>query len=185
MSGTIGGSICHADPVADYPGVLVALDAEIEAASVGGRRWIRADEFFVDFLTTSLRAGELVTRVRFAAPPPTAVGVYEKFARADGDFATVSVAVMLAMEGGVCIGIGLALGSCGPTPVRSRDAERNLLGTTLSDEAIAEACAVFDGIARPMDDVRGSAAYRRMLIPRLVRRAVLRAAGRRAGPNGG
>ena len=173
--GTIGGSICHADPMADYPGVLVALDAEIEIASRDGRRRIGADEFFVDFLTTALEPGELVVGIHLPAAAAGSVGVYEKFVRADGDFATVSVALMMAMDGARCRAIGLALGSCGSTPVRSRQAETLLRGSELTQEILTKGCRLLDQMAQPMDDVRGSAAYRRALIPRLVSRAVERA----------
>ncbi len=173
--GTIGGSICHADPMADYPGALAALGAEIEIASRDGRRRIGAGEFFVDFLTTALEPGELVARIHLPPAPTGSIGVYEKFARAEGDFATLSVALMVAMEGARCRAIGLALGSCGSTPVRSRQAESVLRGSVLSRDILAEACRLLDRAARPMDDVRGSAAYRRALIPRLVSRAVERA----------
>lgn len=173
--GTIGGSICHADPMADYPGALAALGAEIEIASREGRRRVGTDDFFLDFLTTAVEPGELVVRVHLPPAPAGSVGVYEKFARADGDFAILSVALMVAMEGGRCCAIALALGSCGPTPVRSREAESVLRGSDLSPDYLAEACRLLDRAAQPMDDVRGSAAYRRALIPRLASRAVERA----------
>lgn len=173
--GTIGGSICHADPMADYPGVLSALDAEMEIASRNGGRRVGAEEFFVDFLTTALEPGELLVRIHLPAAPAGSVGVYEKFARADGDFATVSVALMLAMDGPRCRAVSLALGSCGATPLRSRQAESLLRGSELTRDILAEGCRLLDRMAQPMDDVRGSAAYRRSLIPRLVGRAVARA----------
>jgi aerobic carbon-monoxide dehydrogenase medium subunit len=154
--GTMGGSLCHADPNADYPAAVVAADAEIEIAGPEGRRHVPAAKFFLDYLTTVLEPGELVIAVRVPSPPSGAVGVYEKFARVDGDYATVSVALVLAMNGGRCSHIGLALGACGPTPVRAEEAEAALKGNELADSDLEKACAILVEACDPMDDVRGS-----------------------------
>ena len=121
--GTIGGSICHADPAADYPAVLVAAEATITALSVRGER-SSAREFFVNFLTTALAEDELVTAIHFP-PAKSMVGVYEKFARTDGDFDSLR-GLMITVEGERCTKIRLALGSCGPTPIRVPEAEARL-----------------------------------------------------------
>ncbi len=173
--GTIGGAIAHADPSADYPAALVAANATVEAFGPGGRRDIGAEDFFVDFLETSLAPGELVSAVRLPASPAGATSAYEKFARVDGDFATVSVAVVVAMDGGACSHIRVALGSAGPTPVRAEAADAALAGTALDDAAIAAAATILVAASDPLDDVRGSAEYRLMLIPELLKRAVRRA----------
>ncbi len=173
--GTMGGSICHGDSAADYPAALVAADATIRIAGPGGLRDLRADGFFVDDLETDLDPGELVTEIHVPAGPAGAVGVYEKHARVDGDFATVSVAVVAALEGEICRYIALALGSCGPAPVRVAAAEQRLTGSTLSDPDILAACGALLEASDPLDDFRGSAEYRKQLIPVLVRRALKRA----------
>ncbi len=170
--GTIGGSICHGDPAADYPSALVAADAEIDIVGPAGERTLPAAEFFVEFLTTALAPGELVTRVRLPASAEGSAGHYEKFARVDGDFATVSVAAVLAMPGGTCRHARIALGGCGPVPVRSAEADAALTGSALDEEAIHRAAALLVEASDPIDDVRGTAEYRRLLIPRLVRRAL-------------
>jgi aerobic carbon-monoxide dehydrogenase medium subunit len=173
--GTLGGSLCHADPNSDYPAAVTAAEAEIEVAGAQGRRWVSAGDFFVDFLTSALEPGELVTRVRLPKAPRGSVGVYEKFARVDGDYATVSVALMLSLSGEVCESVSLALGSCGATPVRSPEAEARLRGSRLDADALQAACGHLLERCSPIDDVRGSAEYRRMLVPRLVGRAFARA----------
>ncbi|MEQ9813432.1 MAG: xanthine dehydrogenase family protein subunit M, partial [Azospirillaceae bacterium] len=175
--GTMGGSICHADPAADYPGVLVALDAEVQIASAAGRRSLPAGAFFVDFLATALEPGEMVTAIRFPGSAAAAgeQGVYEKFTRVDGDYATVSVACVLGMAEGRCRSAAIALGSCDVRPVRSAEAEACLAGSCLEDAALAEAGRLRAGAADPQTDTRGSADYRRRLIPGLVARAVSRA----------
>ncbi len=173
--GTIGGAIAHADPAADYPAALVAAGATIEAFGPGGTRDIGADEFFVDFLETSLELGELVSAVRLPASPQGATSAYEKFARVDGDFATLSVAVVMTMDGGTCSHLRVALGSAGPTPVHAVSAEDALVVTALDDDAISAAAAILIEASDPLDDVRGSSEYRMMLVPELLRRAIARA----------
>jgi carbon-monoxide dehydrogenase medium subunit len=179
--GTMGGSISHADSAADYPAALVAADAAIEIAGAGGRRSIAAGDFFVDYLQTALEPGELVTAIRLPPAAKGAVSAYQKFARVEGDFATVSAAVVLAMDGGACKGIRIAVGACAPTPVRVPEAEAGLVGGALDDKALATACRTLADACDPVDDFRGSADYRRMLVPVLVRRAVAAARKRLEG----
>jgi len=170
--GTMGGSISHADPAADYPAALVAANATIETFGPGGTRDIRADDFFVDFLETSLERGELVCAVRLPPSSHGATSAYEKFARVDGDFATLSVAVVMGMGTNVCSYIRVTLGSAGPTPVRADAADAALFGTKLDDDAVSAAAAILIEASDPLDDVRGSAEYRMMLVPELLRRAI-------------
>ena len=179
--GTIGGSIGHGDPQADYPGALAALDAAIEIEGPGGARTLAAGDFFVDYLETALEPGELITAVALPASPPGAFGAYEKFARVEGDFATVSVAAVVAMEGGRCGHVRVALGSCGPVPVRAEAAEARLAGSALDDADIAAAAAILRDASDPVDDVRGSGEYRMMLVEPLLARALRAAAARGEG----
>ncbi len=173
--GTMGGAICHADPNSDYPAAIVAAEAEVEIFGPKGTRTVPAAAFFEGFMSTVLQPGELVTRIKLSPPPQGAVGVYEKFARVDGDYATVSVALMLKRDGGTCSFARIALGACAMTPVRMRAAEEALEGSALGPEAIERAAALLVEACDPVDDVRGSAAYRLELVPRLLRRAVEKA----------
>ncbi len=173
--GTIGGSIGHGDPAADYPGALVALDASIEVAGPEGERTIAAEDFFVDYFEVALEPGELITAVTLPPSPLGASGGYEKFARVEGDFATVSVAAVLAMDSDRCGAIRIAVGSCGPTPVRVAAAENRLNGSTLDEAAIEEAAATIAEGCDPVDDMRGSGEYRMMLIAPLLARAIAKA----------
>jgi carbon-monoxide dehydrogenase medium subunit len=164
--GTIGGSISFADPGLDYPPALVAADAVVEIASPAGRRSVPARDFFVDWYATALEPGELVTAVVLPKPAP-GVGRYVKHARVSGDYATASVAACLDRQGRCRV----AVGACGPAPLA--DAEVNaLLSNDRSDAALAEAGRRLVALSDPLDDVRGSAEYRRLLIPRLLARAV-------------
>lgn len=170
--GTIGGAVAHGDPASDYPAALVAADAAIEIASKDGPRKVPAAEFFVDHLTTALEPGEIVSGIVVPAAPAGARGHFLKFARVDGDYATLSVAAMLALKGGAVAHIAVALGAAGPTPVRDREAEKALVGKPLTKEGVAALGAALAAMSDPVDDVRGSSAYRRGLIPALVARAL-------------
>src|SRR5688572_12673015 len=124
--GTIGGAVAHGDPNADYPAALVASDAAIEISSRAGWRSVAAGDFFLDYLTTALEPGEIVSAVIVPAPAPGARGGYLKFARVDGDYATLSVAALLSVKNGACERVAVALGAAGPVPVRDREAEAKL-----------------------------------------------------------
>ena len=162
--GTMGGSISFADPAADYPPALVAADAEIEIARVGSSHSLPARDFFRDWYTTSLEPGEIVTAIRLPAPGPGA-SLYRKHARVSGDFAIASIALALT---GDERGVRIAIGGCGPVPLRLDAAEQALAGRLADPSAIAAAAALLVDAADPVDDVRGSANYRRRLIPRLL-----------------
>jgi carbon-monoxide dehydrogenase medium subunit len=167
--GTIGGSISFADPGLDYPPAIVAAGAEVELAGPERRRTVAARDFFVDWYTTALEPGEIVTAVLL--PKPSAGGAaYVKHARVSGDYATVAAAVCLEASGA----LRAAIGACGPTPLRDDEADA-LLSRDRSDAAMARAAALLEARADPLDDVRGSAEYRRLLIPRLLLRAVRQA----------
>lgn len=168
--GTIGGAIGLADPSLDYPPALVAADATIEIAAAGGTRRVRAAEFFVDWYETALAAGEMVTAVELPAPQPGA-GLHLKLARVAGDYATVSVALSAARAAGG-LRVRAAIGSCGPRPLRSDEADALLSGAP-DAAAIAAAGRALQALADPIDDVRGSAQYRRALIPRMLDRAMM------------
>lgn len=170
--GTMGGSICHADPAADYPTALIAANAEIEIAGVTGSRRVPADGFFLDFFTTVVEPGELVTAIHLPAPPQGARATYRKVARTDGDFATASVAAVLVWDGARCGFARLAIGGCGPTPVHLADVDALLAGSALDEAIIEEAGQRLARACDPVSDFRGSADYRRLLVPRLVREAV-------------
>ncbi|MCW5770665.1 MAG: xanthine dehydrogenase family protein subunit M [Rhodospirillaceae bacterium] len=173
--GTIGGSVAHADPSSDYPAALVAADAEIVCLGRGGERRVPARDFFVDFFETALLPGEIVRAVVLPPAPAGACAIYDKLARVEGDYATVSVAVVMAMEGEVCRHARLAAGACGPVPVRSDEAEALLVGATIDDAVADRAAAAMGEAADPVDDVRGSAGYRRRAMVRMMKRAILAA----------
>ena len=171
--GTIGGSIAFADPAADYPPALVAANAEIEIANAAGRRRVAAQDFFVDWYTTACGPGELVAGV-YLPPPRPGIGLYKKLARVSGDFAIASVALSVAKDAkGVAVRV--AIGGCGPRPIRA-DAADAMLSAKFGDDAAATAAGeMLAAASDPVDDVRASADYRRLVIPRLLAAAVAEA----------
>lgn len=165
--GTIGGSVALSDPGADYPAALVALHADIELRKVGETRMVPAREFFIDWYTTAREADELVTGILLPAAH-TGTGFYRKLSRVSGDFAIVSIAICLSKDGAV----SAAVGGAGPGPVFSQEADAVLSADLGRDDAVEEAGRRLADLADPADDVRASADYRRLVIPRLLAQAV-------------
>ncbi len=176
---TVGGNLAHADPAQDPPPALIAFGATVTVAGPGGaRRDIAVDELFVDHLTTSLVEGEIIVGVRI---PPVAAGTratYLKFLpRSQDDYATVSVAATLRLDGdGRVASARVALGAVGPTPVRARAVEDAITGQRPSSALFADAAALVRDAIAPLDDARGSAAYKRDMALVWTRRALERVA---------
>jgi aerobic carbon-monoxide dehydrogenase medium subunit len=162
---TLGGNLAHADPAQDPPVTLLALDGVAVAGSRFGERRIPLDGFFADIFETSLEPGELLLRVELPALPAGAHATYKKFLPATfDDYATVSVAVVVAADdAGACTHARIALGGAGPVPMRAHEAERSLIGRPLDDAAIREAAALAAAATDPIDDLRGSAEYKRAM----------------------
>ena len=173
--GTMGGSISFADPAADYLPALAAADAGVEIAGPAGRRLLPIADFVTDWYATALLPGELVAAILVPPAPPSSVGLYEKLDRTAGDFAIASVALVLALDGEVCRAVRIAIGGCGPAPVRLAEAEAALLGAPLTPERIAAAGRTLAAACDPVDDVRASADYRRAVVPRLLAKTIGRA----------
>ena len=179
--GTVGGSLAHADPSAEYPALALALDAELVARSASGERVIPARDFFVDLFTTALAPGELLTAVRIPVPPPGTGWSIQEIARRHGDFALAGATVLLRKASdGTCEHAAIALFGVATRPLRASAAEQALAGRPLTSEAIREAASLAAGaIDEPLSDVHGSAAYRRRMAEVVARRA-LEEASRRA-----
>jgi CO/xanthine dehydrogenase FAD-binding subunit len=175
--GTIGGSIAHADPSAEYPAVLTALEGEVVARGPNGERVVKAKDLFRTYLTTSLAPEEILVEVRIPAMPAGAGYALEEFARRHGDFAIVGVAALIVREGRRCRQARLATAGTGPVPVRLRAAEEILERDGLSDSAIEAAARRASELVSPDSDIHASAEYRRHLTGVLTKRALRRAMG--------
>jgi carbon-monoxide dehydrogenase medium subunit len=161
--GTVAGSLAHADPQGDWGSVMLAVRGEVVARSAEGERTIPIDELFQGPFTTSLQPNELVTEVRVPSPS-RAGGTYLKLERKVGDFATVGVAVHVAMSNGTVEQAGIALTGVGPTNIRAAEAEEALTAQALDDEAIDEAARLAAAAAQPRTDLRGTEEYKRNVV---------------------
>jgi carbon-monoxide dehydrogenase medium subunit len=174
--GTIGGSIVHADPAAEYPAVLVALDAELTLARRGGERRIGASDFFQTYLTTDIAPDELLTAIRIPDLPPRTSVAFLELARRHGDFAIVACAAALTIDAeGVITRARIALGGVGPTPLRARGAEAVLTGQRPAKALLAAAGQSAASETDPPDDLHASADYRREMSAVFTRRTLARA----------
>ena len=190
--GTIGGSLAHADPSAELPAVMLALDASLVAAGPSGRRDIAAVDFFIMYYTTALEPGELVVEVRVPVAAPTGYGwSFEEVARRHGDFALAGVACALTVDSaGRVAECGLGLTGVGMTPVRAGGAEGLVCGRSGGPVVWAAAGDAVRNAVEPESDVHATAEYRRQLAGVLTHRALARAyeracGGRAVAPKGG
>lgn len=179
--GTIGGSLAHADPAADYPATVLAADAEIKALSTRGERWIKAEDFFVDLFTTALEPDELITEIRVPALPGKTGSAYLKFEQLASGFALCGVAVRVTMDGGVVQDIRVGITGVAPKAYRAKGVEDALKGKTpdaaTMDQAVQRAT---DGIT-PLNDIHASSDYRAHLARVLTKRALQKAIKRTQG----
>lgn len=175
--GTVGGSIAHADPAAELPVALAALDGAVLARSRRGERTIPWNELFVTHLTTSLEPDELLVEIIVPPLAPHTTTAFVEYARRHGDFALGGAAVTLSVDGaGVCGRATIALLAAAPTPLRAIEAEAALRGAKIDAETAREAATVAVQDINPTGDIHGSSAYRRRLIEAMIRRAILAAA---------
>jgi CO/xanthine dehydrogenase FAD-binding subunit len=176
--GTIGGSLSHADPAAEYPAVATALEAELVLQNASSTRHLRAEEFFVTYLTTALAPDEIVVEVRFPWSVPMSGWAFEEFTQRHGDFALAGVAAMLDANGEQCRLARLATAGVGPTPLRLHAVEHLLEQNGLTEQSIEAAAERAAELVEPDSDLHASADYRRHLVRVLTRRALRRAAKR-------
>lgn len=180
--GTIGGSLAHADPSAEYPAVLTAMDGTVVVRGPRGERVLGPSELFRSYLTTSLAPDEILVEARLPAPPAGAGFAFEEFSRRHGDFAIVGIAAMLADDGLRGVSARLAAAGTGPVPIRLRGAEEILEREGLTEAAIEAAAGRAAELVDPDSDLHASAAYRRHLARVLTARALRRAQARMERP---
>ncbi|MGH9265550.1 MAG: FAD binding domain-containing protein [Acidimicrobiales bacterium] len=181
--GTFVGSLCHADPQGDWGSVMLALEGSVVARSQsGGERVIPISEFLEGPFTASLRPDELAVEARVPDPGSEFAGTYLKLERKVGDFATVGVAVFLAMSGGTVTKAGIGLTGVGATNIKATAAEQALVGNTVSDSLIQEAARLAAEASDPRTDVRGTAEYKRDVVRVYVARGLRAAAATPAVP---
>ena len=177
--GTIGGSLAHADPTADLPTAITALNATIVVTSLKGSRPIPSRNFFRDYYTTALTEGEIIKEVRISIPPTDSGGAYLKLSKGHNDFALVAVAAQLSLDtGSVCRTANVVLGGVAATPIHANETEKSLLGRRLDDRVIDESATKASEELNPPSDFRASAEYRSRMVRILTKRAVSMALSR-------
>jgi carbon-monoxide dehydrogenase medium subunit len=179
--GTIGGSVAHADPAADFPVILTALNASFVLQSSSGKRTVPADDFFVDFFTTALAPNEVLTEIRVPLPPSGAGTAYAKLGHPASGYVVVSAGVLLIRESsGRCASARVAIGGLGSGPHRAAATEAALQGQPLTPEVIAAAAAKAVEGADPVEDTYASVDYKRHMATIYVRKAIEAAVQRSA-----
>jgi carbon-monoxide dehydrogenase medium subunit len=176
--GTVGGSMAHADPSAEMPGIALTCGAQLEIIGAGGRRVEAAADFFRGLLQTSLAPDEILTTVHLPAWPAARRWAFREFARRKGDFAMAGIALFYDLDEGRCAA-NVHIGAIGVAdrPVRLASAETVLNGKPVNESSIAAAVAAARAEIDPPSDIHAPAAYRRSLLGTLLERGLNQSIG--------
>ena len=179
---TVCGNLAHGDPANDHPATMLALGASLVAFGPTGEREIPVESFFTGLFTTALQPDEILKEIRVPAQAPSSGGAYLKLERKVGDYATAGVAVQITLnDAGVCRRAGIGLTNVGFSPLKAKKAEAFLAGKALDQSTIKQAAELAAEESQPIDDIRGSADYKRDLVRVLTTRALTRAFERAKG----
>jgi CO/xanthine dehydrogenase FAD-binding subunit len=171
--GTIGGSLVHADPAAEWPLVAVTLNAHLELRARNKQRTVAARDFFLGPLTTTIEADEMLCAIRFPLSSARTTWGFQELCRRPGDFAIAAAACQLTLDqNGVCSSAAVAVGGAHDTPLYLADCEKVLNGCRGEEEAITEAAETAARLVDPPSDVHGSSEFRRKMVRVLVVRAL-------------
>jgi carbon-monoxide dehydrogenase medium subunit len=174
--GTVGGSIAHADPAAEMPGIVLTCDAKIAVTGKAGARVIDAANFFEGPLMTALKPDEIITEIRLPAWPAKRRFGFQEFARRRGDFALAAALLFYDDDGGKVRNAHVGAIGVADTPVRLPAVEQVLNGSAIDEATIAKAEAAASASVDPHDDIHASGAYRKALVGVMVERALRAAA---------
>ena len=171
--GTLGGSLAEADPSGDWGPVVLALKAQLKCVGPKGERRIAANDFFTFAYSNALENEEILTEIVFPMTEPESRGVYVKLEPVAGAFAVVSAAVQIGLDkNGICRTAGIGVTGRGPIPQQAVAVENLLKGKNISPELIAEAGRLIQEGAEPIEDLRGSANYKKKALSAILRRAL-------------
>lgn len=180
--GTIGGSLAHADPAADYPALMLALDATIKVAGPSGTRIIPAQDFFIALFTTALAEGEMITEVVVPTLQAGMGAAYVKFENQASKYAVVGVAAWLKVDAqGTCTGARIGVTGAAGHAFRASNVETALNGKTLDEQTISEAVTDMVEAGDMLSDLSASDEYRAHLCEVMTKRALIKAAARANG----
>ncbi|MBS1879485.1 MAG: FAD binding domain-containing protein [Actinobacteria bacterium] len=179
--GTVGGSLLHNDPSAEYPVTLLCLGAEVEVASVRGNRTIPVSDLILPWFSTTLEPDELLLEIRVPVAGESTSQAFEELARRKGDFALAAVAVALTFGASGAIEKAAIAGTAGRCAQRLTEAERALTGEVPTDSVVGAVAAAAETEIQPVGDIHADEDYRRHLVALMTRRALAKAIGDRAG----
>ncbi|QKR00095.1 xanthine dehydrogenase family protein subunit M [Metallosphaera tengchongensis] len=166
--GTVGGSLCNADPSADYPAVFTALEARMVLRSRSGVREVDANEFFKGPFSTSLKQDEVLEQIKVRSLKGY-YQTYKKIVRRAGDYALVGLALAIKLDSGIVKDVRISFTGVDEKPYRAREAEKALMDSKLDESKISEASNLASRGANPPSDSRGSSSYRREVMRRLLK----------------
>jgi carbon-monoxide dehydrogenase medium subunit len=174
--GTVGGSMAHADPAAEMPGIAVTCEAQITAIGKAGARIMAANDFFLGPLMTTLKPDEIITEIRLPLWPAKRRFGFQEFARRRGDFAMAAAAVFYDEDNGKACNAHVGVIGVADRPLRLQSVEAVVNGQKIDDDTIAKAEAAASAAVDPPDDIHSSGAYRKALVGVMVERALKAAA---------
>ena len=172
---TVGGNACNASPAGDTLPALLAFETQCKIVGPEGERWVPMEEFFKGPGSTAVRPGEILTELRLPPPARNSGSLYIKHSpRGAMDISTVGVASVVSLKdrGRVCDNVKIVLGAVAPTPIRAYSAENLLRGQTIMPELLRAVAQEAQNIAKPIDDVRATGAYRKAVVGALVQRTL-------------
>ena len=170
--GTIGGSLAHADPAADYPATIIALGAEMVAEGPKGKRTIKADDFFKGLMTTALAEDEILTEVRVPVAAANSGAAYLKFPHPASRFAVVGVAAVVTVDGGKVSKASVGITGAGTHAVRAKGVEATISGKALDAASIQAAAEKAPDGVDVQADLQGSVEYKQHLLKVFAKRAI-------------
>ena len=180
--GTIGGSLVHGDPTADWPAAILALGGQLKFSGAKGERWLDVEKFFLGPMTTAIEANEILTEIHLPAAPRRSGCAYLKMPQQASGFAIVGVAVSLRLDAkGCCEDIGIGITGFSDKPFRARMVEDWLRGRKLTAKSIEAAAALVTEDVEPLEDLHAAADYRAHLAQVFTGRAIQDAAKKAAG----
>jgi 2-furoyl-CoA dehydrogenase FAD binding subunit len=170
--GTIGGSVAHADPAAEFPTVVTALDADIKIEGPGGEQWLKPAEFFLGFMMTTLQPTDILTALRVPVSPPRCGWSVQELARKENFFAIAGAVCLLQLSQNRVVDVHLGIMGCSPAPLKPLQAEETIRGQELTDDLLAKVADLISEQVEPESDLHGTKAYRRAMAGVVTKRAL-------------
>ena len=170
--GTIGGSLCHADPSGDVPVAMLALGASVSIAGAASRRECHIDDWFTGLFEVSIEPDELVTAIRVPTKGGNTTFGYRRFSYREGEYPMIVAAAVLSWEGETCSGARVSIGGAGPYPRRVPEVEAAVEGTGVGTADIERAAHALGSVVNPFEDIRGSAEWKREVAMEYTKRVL-------------